>query len=575
MEADLVRAARALDAHVATRLPCIVVLLADSPHALWVKRTLRGDYDVAVAGEERDAVRTCRARAASALIASLGLPGLDPLRMIKALRRDPRTAGVKVFFTARIVPPNAMELVIEAGATDFLFQPFGAVELKARLRSRLDFSVPTRPAEPAHGAGLESGRWALRRLAWENVKLHRTAIEAAALKDEALALVTSVLMSAPLGFCLMDTRLRLVRYNARFAHLSGLRPGDHSGMMLSSLLPGPVAQQIELAAARASVSSRTSDELTFALLDASGEARHVVASFYPVRNGPRIFGVGILLVDVTERARAEIALRASNDRISELLRLKDRFFAAISHELRTPLAAIEMWSHALLRPDANGAAVERAASAIRQSARAQSRIIEDLVDLSRVVTGQFTLVHEPVDLRRVLGDVVESLRPQIAAKKIRLRRSLSRNVDAPFGDAARLAQVFKNILTNAIAFTPARGTIRVALEVAASAPEGRDGPTARVSVHDTGPGIPPDLLPHIFEPFRSGRPAGGFGLGLAIAQHIVRLHGGEITVDNGPASGACFDVWLPLDADPPTSGPRPRLLGGRTAPHGGARQISR
>ena len=547
MAADLVDAARALGSRRPPPRGKVVVALPEAPLSHWVKRTLEVEYDVATARDAGELSAMCRDDPPVAVLASLALPKLDPLHLLRSLRSAARTSRVHVFFTSRLVQRNTMVVVSNAGAADFLFQPFGATELLDRLRARID--APPPDASTGRRRKGERARTALR-LAWETSELHKAALESATQKEEALTLAMSVLSSTPLGFCLMDTNLRAIRFNASFARLAGIderRFGDPAGAPLSRLLPADVAQQLDHAAGLALSRSRTLDELTLTLVGPDGDARHVIASCYPVRSGSQVLGLGIFLLDATDRVQTEIALRASNGKILELLRIKDRFLAAISHELRTPLAAVEMWTHALLQPDVTATTAERAAQAIRQSARSQSRLIEDLLDLSRAVTGHFTVVREPIDLREVLEDVLASIRPHLAAKGIALERSLLRDAPPIAGDARRLEQVFHNILANAIAFTPPGGTIRVKLERRHGAASRSDDERLVVSIRDTGPGIDPALLVNLFEPFQRERQAGrGLGLGLPITHHIVRAHHGEIAAVSELGRGACFQISLPL-----------------------------
>jgi signal transduction histidine kinase len=239
------------------------------------------------------------------------------------------------------------------------------------------------------------------------------------------------------------------------------------------------------------------------------------------------------VIDAEQAARrdAEAASRA-----------KDEFLATVSHELRTPLQAILGWS-TLLREDRDDPAlVGRALETIERNARAQMRLITDILDVARIVSGKLRLTPEPVDLRPVVGAAVETVRPTADARGVALEAALD---DAgPFaGDPARLQQVVWNLLSNAVKFTPPGGRVAVSLR--------RRGDAVEIVVRDTGQGIDPAFLPHVFERFRqadgsTSRAHGGLGLGLAIVRHLVELHGGTVRAESeGPGRGATFTVSLP------------------------------
>ncbi|HEX8335610.1 MAG TPA: ATP-binding protein, partial [Pyrinomonadaceae bacterium] len=225
-------------------------------------------------------------------------------------------------------------------------------------------------------------------------------------------------------------------------------------------------------------------------------------------------------------------------------RLKDEFLATVSHELRTPLTAIVGWVSMLRSGRMGEAEVAQALKVIERNARLQAHLVEELLDVSRVIAGQFRLDVRPVALAPVVGAAVDSMRPAAGAKRIRVETTLDPSAGPVSGDAARLQQVVWNLLSNAIKFTPEGGRVEVRL--------GRDGSHAEVSVSDNGPGITPEFLPFVFDRFRQAdmsytRAHGGLGLGLGIARHLVELHGGTIeAASGGEGRGATFTVRLPM-----------------------------
>jgi PAS domain S-box-containing protein len=237
-------------------------------------------------------------------------------------------------------------------------------------------------------------------------------------------------------------------------------------------------------------------------------------------------------VSQRERAKAEAANRA-----------KDEFLATVSHELRTPLNAIIGWSHMLRRSQLDEATVSRAVETIERNAKSQAQLIEDILDVSRVITGKLRLNVGAVDIVSVISAAVDSVQLAADSKGVNLRVVLDPSARHISGDASRLQQIVWNLLSNAIKFTAPGGHVEVQLE--------RAGANARIVVSDTGEGIAKDFLPFIFERFRQAdgsltRRQGGLGLGLAIVKHLVELHGGRVyAASPGEGHGATFTIELP------------------------------
>ncbi len=223
-------------------------------------------------------------------------------------------------------------------------------------------------------------------------------------------------------------------------------------------------------------------------------------------------------------------------------RLKDEFLATLSHELRTPLNAIMGWAHVLTQTSHDRDTVQRAAAVIRQNATAQAQLIDDILDVSRIIGGRLVIESGLVPLRRVIEDAVDSLMPAASAKAIHVTREFTADLSV-LGDRDRLQQVVWNLVSNAFKFTPKGGSVAVRLiEV--------DGDVL-VEVSDTGIGISPDFLPFVFDRFRQAdssmsRRHNGLGLGMAIVRHLVELHGGTVTVESaGEQKGTTFRLRLP------------------------------
>ena len=245
-----------------------------------------------------------------------------------------------------------------------------------------------------------------------------------------------------------------------------------------------------------------------------------------------------------EREQLLLSARAARDEAERLNAMKDEFLATLSHELRTPLNAVFGWASLLQRGAKDEATLKRGLDAIERNARAQGQLIEDLLDMSRIVSGTVRLDLRAVELAQVVEAALATVQPAMLAKRIELQTQLAERLGEVGVDPNRLQQVMWNLLSNAVKFTPAGGKIRVTLA--------REGEEAALRVIDSGVGIAPDFLAHVFDRFRQQdasitRKHGGLGLGLSIARQLVELHGGTIAVDSpGPGLGTTFTVRLPL-----------------------------
>jgi signal transduction histidine kinase/ActR/RegA family two-component response regulator len=238
--------------------------------------------------------------------------------------------------------------------------------------------------------------------------------------------------------------------------------------------------------------------------------------------------------------------RAAREEAEIASRAKDEFLGLLSHELRNPLNAIVGWTRMLHNGSLDGPAFARALETIERNAKLQARLIEDMLDVSRIVTGKLRLDVQPVDLATVVSAAVDTSRPAADAKDIRIQVVLDFGAGPVLGDPVRLQQVIWNLLSNAVKFTPKHGRIQVQLE--------RINSHVEIVVSDTGIGIAEELLPHVFERFRQGdssstKQHGGLGLGLAIVRHLVELHGGTVEAGNRDGrTGAVFTIKLPVMA---------------------------
>jgi len=256
-----------------------------------------------------------------------------------------------------------------------------------------------------------------------------------------------------------------------------------------------------------------------------------------------IVGLAAQAAVAVDNARLFDAMQRARESAEIANRLKDEFLATVSHELRTPLNAVLGWTSLLRGANMDEGRRAKALEIIERNARLQQKIVEDILDVSKIIAGQLHIAKEPLPFRPVVEAAVESARPMAAGKNIKVTVELDDDPAIIIGDHARLEQVVSNLLSNGIKFTPDGGLLRVTLAVTESCVE--------LVVADTGIGIAPDFLPHVFERFRQAdarvsRAHGGLGLGLAIVRHLTEMHGGTVAaVSAGEGKGSTFILRLP------------------------------
>lgn len=351
-------------------------------------------------------------------------------------------------------------------------------------------------------------------------------------------------------------------WNAGATRLFGYVPEEVIGQSIMKLIPQDLWPEEHEILSRLRKGERVDHYETLRLRN-DGTAVEVSLSVSPIRDiTGAIVGastiardIGALRRAVADRESLLISERNARAEAERLSHLKDEFLATLSHELRTPLTTILGWANLLRRRSSIGPAELKAAvETIHRNAQAQAQIIDDLLDMSRIISGKIRLQTEAIDLRDLVQVAVDGIRPAAATKNISVSVVMDDSADLVAGDAARLQQVLWNLLTNAVKFTPANGSILVTLR--------RAGGDMEIHVQDSGVGIQPAFLPHVFERFRQAdgsttREHGGLGLGLSIVRNLVELHGGSVAVHSeGHGKGSTFTVRLPqLQAT--TWAPRP------------------
>jgi PAS domain S-box-containing protein len=353
-------------------------------------------------------------------------------------------------------------------------------------------------------------------------------------------------------------------WNPAAERLFGYTAAEAIGRSITMLIPPESIQEEEMILERLRRGLRIEHYETVRLTK-SGRRVDISLQISPVRDHTgRITGASKIARDISESRRAQreyaellVREQAARGEAEAANRAKDDFLATLSHELRTPLNSILGWAQVLGSARQDPAIVDRALETITRNGRQQARLIEDLLDLSSILGGRLRLNVQPVDLVAVLAAALESIRPAAAEKELELTTAFDPSVGPVSGDPGRLQQVFWNLLTNAVKFSPQGGRVDVQVT--------REGTQSIVRVTDTGIGIRPEVLPVIFERFRQAdssvtRAHGGLGLGLAIVRELVGLHGGTVEAASpGEGRGATFSVRLPVGAAAvPLHGQAPR-----------------
>jgi PAS domain S-box-containing protein len=340
--------------------------------------------------------------------------------------------------------------------------------------------------------------------------------------------------------CIVHLDGRFQRVNPAFQEVLGLSEEELLTMTIFEIL-----HPDDLAATRDEYERLSAGEpVTFMenrLRTKDQTYKWVAWSYFPVPEDGLAFGVGR---DMTELRQIHEVLQLRARELEDANQVKDEFLATMSHELRTPLTSILGWSRLLQSNQLSEREKERAIQVIQRNAEAQSKLIEDLLDVSRIITGKLKIEVQPVSFASITEAVINSLGPAIDAKQLQLETSIDPAAGPILGDPARLQQIVTNLLSNAIKFTPNGGRIDVHLE--------RDDSCVRLVVRDSGVGIAAEHLPYIFERFRqvdssNVRAHGGLGLGLAIVDYLVRQQAGTVAAESeGAGKGATFTVEFPL-----------------------------
>lgn len=555
-------------------------------------------FEIAIAQDGQEALERAELLQPDLILLDVVLmPGLDGLETCRRLKSRASTREIPVIFMTALSETADKVAGFEAGGVDYVTKPFQLDEVAARVRTHLTMHAMRRKIEAqnaqlqreiamreqfesalrlAHGALEQRVAERTLELAAANAALQEEVAErkrALVALRESQELLRAVLDNSTAVVYVKDAEGRYLLINRHYERLFHVTEASILGRTDHEVFPRAQADAFR-ALDRRVLEARTPLQAEEHVMQDDGLHAYISVKCPLIDAAGRPYAVCGISTDITERKRAEeereallAREKAAREKAEAADRLKDEFLATLSHELRTPLTSIVGWAQLLRSGMVDAATLRRGCESIERNGWAELQIIEDLLDVSAIVTGKMTLKARPVCLDAVLRAALDALKLAAEAKGVSVSIVSSPTVGRVWGDGGRLQQVVWNLLSNAIKFTPVGGRATVSLEEVAG--------VARIRVSDTGEGISAAFLPQVFERFRQAdsstqRERGGLGLGLSIVRHLVELHGGTVRGESdGPGQGATFTVDLPLmpaAEQPAAPGPAGARRGGEAAP---------
>ena len=497
-----------------TEKPRSRVLLADDNADMrqYVYKLLSSQYDVVTVADGEAALAAVQEQLPDLVLSDVMMPKLDGFGLVVRLRENPLTRAVPIVLLSARAGEESVVEGLEVGADDYLIKPFSARELLARVK-----------------ATLETAR------ARQEAALSRLESEAAKSRANILERVTD-------AFYGLDRQWRFTYVNRRCEEYFQKNRDELLGKVVWDVFPVARGTIFESQYHKA---VRDQMPVHFEVLSP------VSHKWIEVYAYPSCDGLSVNFRDISTRKQAEAERsrtleleQSAREQAQAANRIKDEFLAVLSHELRSPLNPILGWVKLLRERSLNRDTTERALETIERNAKLQAQLVEDLLDISRILQGKLSLAIAQVNLELTIRASLETVRLAAQAKSIEIETVFAPEMLCILGDANRLQQAICNLLSNAVKFTPTGGRVEIALE--------QIGTGAQIRVSDTGIGMTAEFLPHVFEYFRQAdsattRKFGGLGLGLAIVRQIIEMHGGTVWGESpGIGQGATFTIKLPL-----------------------------
>jgi len=534
-----------------------LLLVDDNPAQRTALAAILADLDVTLveAASGREALRCLLHDEFAVILLDVNMPGLDGFETAALVRQRRSSEHTPIIFVTAYGDDAHASRGYSLGAVDYILSPVQADVLRTKVSVFIDLFKKTQLLTQQREA---LARYAaqLQQLTRASLAIHSaTSVEAVLeiVTDNAAEIIGAHQASSSAALNDAVTVATAVRVSEKYGGLRTVRTANSPAHAWTGIDDSLRLSQAEL---DANATNGLSPPSIFRGLPMNGW----LAAPLTGRDG-RITGLAQLsdkdggefsaedegiLVQLAQMASIAIENILTGE-AREANRLKDEFLGVLSHELRTPLQAMLTWI-SILREDAVDRTVRtRGLDVIERSAKTQTQLIEDLLDVSRIIRGQMHLETGPVELGKVIGLAIETLKPGAIAKNIQIGWQPPVGDYKIIGDANRLQQIVWNLVSNAVKFTPDGGRVDVTLA--------RSTTKVSIEVRDTGCGIPAQFLPHVFERFRQAdsttrRHHGGLGLGLAIVRHLAELHGGTARADNAPGGGAVFTITLPYQGEP-------------------------
>ena len=484
-------------------------------------RALRNaGFEVLEASSGAEALQLVNSQRPTLVLLDINLPDMTGYEVCRQIKAASATSGILVLHvSATFVKGSDQKRGLEGGADGYLAEPVDPDVLVATVKAYLR---------------LRSTEEALR----ESEERFRAAFE-----------------DAPIGMALVNFDHKVFRANKALSEILGCAPEELSGLSIDELGLPEEAEKSSMPLTQLFTGETDGYQLERRCRSKKRDVIWINLIGRAVRDsdGKILYGL-VMAENISERKRSEeqrerllAAEQKARSDAEAANRAKDQFLATVSHELRTPLGAILGWARILRNQTNDPKTTARGLEAIERNATVQAQLIEDILDVSRIISGKLRLLPQNVELTAVVRAAVDSIKPAVEARRIRLETKLNSPAVTVRGDPSRLQQVIWNLLSNAVKFSPEGGKVQLGLELA--------GPHhVEVTVVDAGHGIPAAFLPHMFEPFRQAdasttRRYGGLGLGLSIVKQLVELHGGTIdAVSEGEGKGATLRLTLPVHA---------------------------
>ena len=410
---------------------------------------------------------------------------------------------------------------------------------------------PTTTAIPPQTRAASSAGNQQHRFQEELRKSQAMASEARHEKERALAMLDGLLETAPLGFASVDRQLRFVRVSQFLARTYRIKPEKWIGREVDQVLPAALAHEVAGKLREVLRTGQAIPEAEVCIQDRK-TLRHWRVNYFPISTPEgELFGVGMLAIEITAQKHHEAILQEQKDVAERANAAKDHLLAMISHELRVPLAPVLSTVVAMEDDPHHTPAEKLQFQMMRRNVELEARLIDDLLDLTRIARGKLVLQPVPVDLHLIVRNAVEICLSDILGKKLELRLDLKAQQTHLRGDPARLQQVMWNLIRNAVKFTPEGGQVQILTRDRSDGAVRPGGSGIVIEVSDTGMGIEPEKLSRIFDAFEQGdvsvtKRFGGLGLGLTISKSLVEAHGGTLVAHSaGRDAGATFTVTLP------------------------------